>query len=131
MVLGILKIGLRLRDWHVLCQNHWKFSTFSMFRLWNKFSEKRKPKNWSIAFLVELTKIETVRFSYKTVLSEANVKTNRMGRTKWTYHKERSFPNNYFIYLKILFQLKDLLQRVDLMNQAPKCPRMFFLRVYP
>ena len=37
----------------------------------------------------------------KAVLSEANVKTNRMGGTKWTYHKERSFASNYFIYLFI------------------------------
>ena len=28
--------------------------------------------------------------------------------TKWTYHKERSFANNYLIFLKILFQFKNL-----------------------
>ena len=41
--------------------------------------------------------------------SEANVKTNRMVITKWTYYKERSLASNYFNFLKISFQFKDLL----------------------
>ena len=36
-----------------------------------------------------------------------------------TYHKDRSFGSNYFIFLKILFQSKNLLQRVNLMYQLP------------
>ena len=44
-------------------------------------------------FLVESTKIEDAIFLYKTSLSEANVKTNRMGSTKWDYHKERRFAS--------------------------------------
>ena len=39
-------------------------------------------------------------------MSEVNVKTNRIGRTKWTSHKEQSSASNYFIFLKILFQFK-------------------------
>ena len=42
-------------------------------------------------FLVESTKTESASFPYKTAMSETNVKINRMGSTKWTYHKERSF----------------------------------------
>ena len=61
------------------------------------------------SFLVESTKIENASYPYKTTISEANVKTNRMVNTKWTYHKERSFASNYFIFLKILFQFKNLL----------------------
>ena len=38
-----------------------------------------------------------------------------MGSTKWTYYKEQSFTSNCYIYLKILFQFKNLLQRVDFM----------------
>ena len=41
-----------------------------------------------VPFLVETTKIENTSFPFKTVLSEANVKTNRMATTKWTYNKE-------------------------------------------
>ena len=60
-------------------------------------------------FLVESVKIDNASFAYKTAISEANVKTNRMVTTKWVYHRERSFTSNYFIFLKILFQFKNLL----------------------
>ena len=66
-------------------------------------------KKLEYRFLVETTKIENTSFPFKTALSEANVKTNRMTTTKWTYHKEWSFASNYFIFLKILFQFKNLL----------------------
>ena len=51
--------------------------------------------------------LKNALFPYKTALSKANFKTNRVGSTKWTYHKEQSFASNYFIFLKILFQFKD------------------------
>ena len=63
-------------------------------------------KQLEYRFLVESTNIENASFPYKSAISEANVKTNRMGTTKWTYHKERSFASNCFIFLKILFQLR-------------------------
>ena len=56
-------------------------------------------KTW-IWFLVQGTKIECAIFSDKTALPEANVKTNRMGITKWIFHKGRSFASNYFIFLE-------------------------------
>ena len=63
---------------------------------------------WKYRFLVESTKVENALFPYKTAISKANIKANRMVSTKWTYHKERSFASNYFIFLKILFQFKNL-----------------------
>ena len=60
-------------------------------------------KTW-ISFLVQSTKIECAIFSDKTALPEANVKTNRIGITKWTYYKGRSFVSNYFTFLKIFLQ---------------------------
>ena len=57
----------------------------------------------------ERIKIEKASFPYKIAISEANVKTNRMITTKWAYHRERSFASNYFIFLKVLFQFKNLL----------------------
>ena len=69
-------------------------------------------------FSVESTKIKRTSFPYKTILSNANFKTNRIGRT---YHKERSFGSNYFLFLKILFQFKKLEQRLDLVYQPRKC----------
>ena len=59
-------------------------------------------------FLFESTKIENAPFSYKTAISEANFKTNRMMSKKWTNQKEQSFASNYCIFLKILFQFKNL-----------------------
>ena len=63
-------------------------------------------------FLVESIKIENASFPYKTAMSEANVKTNRMESTKWTYNKEQNFVSNNFSFLKILFQFKNLLGTV-------------------
>ena len=53
--------------------------------------------------------IEKASYPYNTAILEANVKTNKMVSTKWTYHKERSFTSNYLTLLKILFQFKNLL----------------------
>ena len=41
-------------------------------------------------------------------------------------HKEQSFARNYLIFLKILCQYKNFLQRVDLMYQQVKCPYSYF-----
>ena len=59
-----------------------KFS--NVFNTFNKFSGKRRPflKKREYCFLVETTKIENTSFPFKTDLSEANVKTNRMATTK-------------------------------------------------
>ena len=51
-------------------------------------------KKLEYCFLLENTKIEDASFPYKTTISEANVKKNRMVSAKWTYHKERSFASN-------------------------------------
>ena len=87
---------------------------------------KKKLEN---SFIVENTTIEIVTYPYKTVLSEANVKTNRMDSTRWTYRKERSFAIVYFIFWKILVQYKNLLYGVDLKYQLPKCPYSYFPKV--
>ena len=79
----------------ILKQIFWKTKTF--------FKKLKKRS------LVENYKIENTIFPYKTTLSEANVKTNRMGSTKWTYYKKRSFAIKYFIFLKPFFQFKNLL----------------------
>ena len=61
------------------------------------------------SFVVNSTAIESITYPYKTALSKANFKTNRMGSTKWTLYKERNFANIYFTFLEILFQHKNLL----------------------
>ena len=58
-------------------------------------------------FSVQSIKIDKATFPYKTALSEANLKANRMGSTNWTYHKEiLSFPVITFFFRKFCFSLK-------------------------
>ena len=102
------------------------FNTLTLKQIF--WQTKISLKKLDTFFFVESTKTGNASFRYKTAISEANVKTNRMVSTKWTYHIERSFASNYFIFLKILFQIMSLLQRVDLKYQRPKCSYYYFLR---
>ena len=103
------------------------FERFQYFNLEINFLKNANTfKKLEYSFLVESTKIDNITFPYKTALSEANVKTNRMGGIKLTYHKEWSFASNHFPFLKILFQFRNLVYRVDLMYQPPKCPYSYF-----
>ena len=64
-------------------------------------------KKLEYCFLVKSTKIENASFSYKTAISEVNVKIKKMLSTKWTCHKERSFASNYFFFFwKFCFSLR-------------------------
>ena len=71
-----------------------------IFRKMNTFFSKLKYR-----LFVESTKIENTSLLYKTAISKADVKTNRMVTTKLTYHKERSFSSNYFIFSKKNFSV--------------------------
>ena len=59
--------------------------------------------------IFESTEIENASLPYKTAVSEANGKTNKMVSAKWIYHKERSFASNNFIFFNFFFQFKNLL----------------------
>ena len=87
---------------------------------------KNFSKKLECWILFEGTKIENTSFPFKTALSEADVKTNSMGTTKWTYYKEWSFANNYFDILENLFQFQNLLKRVNLTYQQRKCSYSYF-----
>ena len=43
----------------------------------------------------------------ETVMLEANLKTNKMESTKWTFHKERSFASNYVSFLIFFLSLRN------------------------
>ena len=90
MALGIFKISLHVRDQHVFMWQSVKVSNFFNILTLKQIFWKAKTffKKLEYRFLVETTKIENTSFPFKTALSEANVKTNRMATTKWTYHKE-------------------------------------------
>ena len=88
-----------------LCEDSESFEHFQYFNFETDFLEnenflKTFFKKLEYRFLVEPTKIEKASFPYKTTISEANVKTNRMVTTKWAYHRERSFASNYFIFFE-------------------------------
>ena len=107
----IFKIVLFLRDRYVfirqslLILNDFNTSTLKK----NFWKAKTFFKKLQYRFLVKSSKIIKAMFLYKTALLEANVKTNRMWNIKLNYHIERRFVSNYFIFLKILFQYKNLL----------------------
>ena len=92
MVQGIFKIGLRLRDQHVfIWQSAEILNVFNTLTLKQIFSKtKTLIKKLEYCFLVEGTKIENASLPYKTAISEANVKTNKMMSKKLTYYKEWS-----------------------------------------
>ena len=83
-VLGIFKIALRLRDWHVFIWQSVKVSNvFNTLTFWKTRTFFKKQENH---FLIEATKIENTSFSFKTALSEAIVKTNRVVTTPNVYN---------------------------------------------
>ena len=82
----------------------WTISeSFKRFQYFNFEADFRENENLfqktRVPSLVETTKVENTSFPFKTALSEANVKTNRMATTKWKYHEEWSFACNYLIFL--------------------------------
>ena len=78
-----------------LCDSYWEFKTFSILLTLETNFLKNENEYRS---LVESTRNENATFPYKTVLTEANAKSNGMGSTKWTYQKGLSFASNYFIF---------------------------------
>ena len=97
-------MALSLRDRHIFV---WLSPKISNQIFW-------KTKTWSNIFLVESAKIEWATFPYKIALSEANLKTNWMGVQNGPITESGVFRVTFF-FLKISFQFKNLLQRVDAM----------------
>ena len=85
----IWEIGL------LLCDNHWTFWMFSILWLLNKFSEKRnlfqKTRKYFFSWKYQNWRRS---ISMQNSLSEANVRTDIIEKTKWTSDKERSFAKN-------------------------------------
>ena len=107
-LLGIIKIALRLRNRHVFMWQSVETELFQYFNFETDFLENENFfQKTGVPFFSR--KIGISEKSIKIGISEANVKTNRTMSTKWTYNKKRSFASNYFIYLKILFQFKNLI----------------------
>ena len=67
------------------------FNTLTLKQIFWK--TKAFSKKLEYRFLIESTKIENASFPYKTGVSEANVKANKMRSTKWIYHKKQIFDS--------------------------------------
>ena len=68
------------------------FKCFQYFNFENIFwKTKNFFKNWSSVFQLKALKVLNTSLPYKTVRSEARVKTNRMVSTEVTYHKGPEF----------------------------------------
>ena len=58
-------------------------NVFITLALKQAFSKKFFFEKLEYRFLVETTSMKNATFPYKTALSKGNVKTNKMGSTKW------------------------------------------------
>ena len=84
------------------------FERFQYFYFETKFLKNYNFfKKLKYRFIVESTTIETAIIPWKTVMSKANVKTNSMESTEWTYLKERSFVTNYFLFFGNLIWVQE------------------------
>ena len=82
-----------MRDRHIFMWQSVKILNVS------RFSGKQNLfKKLEYGFLVENTKIENASFPYKTGISEANVKTNRMVSTNGRITKNRVLPVTALIF---------------------------------
>ena len=87
-------------------------------------------KNLEYSFSIEDTATENATFPYKPALPKTSVKTNRIGRAKWNYHKEWSFFTNSFFWK---FNLSIRTSSINswfkvLTTQMP--PSIFFFNVW-
>ena len=75
-----IKLALHLRDQHVFM---WQsLGTLNVFNALTLKYVSGKREKLEYRFLVESTKIEITTFPYKSALSKANVKTNKIVSTK-------------------------------------------------
>ena len=117
----------RLACFHVTISESFKRFKYINFKIQIFRKTKTLFQKTVVLLLVEATKIENTSFPFKAAPSEANVKPNRIATTKWTYHKERNFASNCFIFLENLFQFYHLLKRVNLIHQPPRSTYSYFL----
>ena len=80
------------------------FNTFTLKQIFWK--TKTFFKKLEYGLLAESTEIESASFSYKTAISEANVKTNRMGVQNGPFRKNGDLPVTTLFFRKFCFSLR-------------------------
>ena len=91
-----------------LCDNQWKFWTFSILQLWNRFSGKRKnfSKSWSNVFLVESIKIENALFPYKLPYQKSMLRQIEWWAQNGAITKNEVLPVTTLFFWKFCFSLR-------------------------
>ena len=103
----IFKIVVHLKDRHVFM---WQslvilndFDTLSLKQIFWKMKTIFKKLEY---FFLAVRRLKTAIFLQKTALTEANVKTNRMGSSKLNYHKEGVFLVATIFFWKSCFSIR-------------------------
>ena len=103
-------VALSFRDHHVFMRQLVEisnvFNTLTLKQIFWK--TKTFFKKLEYCFLKTL-RLKTYHFHTKLPYQKPMLRQIKWVSTKWTHHKEWSFTGNYFIFLKILFQFKNLL----------------------
>ena len=96
-----------------LCGNHWRFWTFSILWIWNKFSERRLLKSRSIVFQLKVL----WNISIQNTLSKANDKTN----TAWKLSKYRVIFGLYYPVFRLNVEIFSCIwtEYRDLQSKSP------------
>ena len=96
----IFKIPLHLRDPYISIWKSLNILNISFSLTLKQVFWKTKNLSYKLEYryLIESTAMENTIFRNKTVLSKADIRTNRIGSTKLTYCKEESFDTNDFVF---------------------------------
>ena len=90
----------------LLCNNYWKFWTFSMLQ--NKFSEKRKPfsKNWSSIYSLKVLILKTHHFYTKLPCQKPLLRQVEWGVQNGHITKNGVLPVTALFFRKFYFSLR-------------------------
>ena len=91
-----------------LCDNQWKISTFSILKLWNQFSGRRKPfsKNWNTIFLLKLIRLKTHHFHTKVSCQKPMLRQIESGVQNGPITKNGTLAVTALFFWKIYFILR-------------------------
>ena len=123
--LGIFAKSSILDVWYPMLLTgiyYWDFSLgIYLFKVSTKTSDRGSLNDFFWLNLVEykevnacwlLTFLKKLWYCFRAPWSKArhfHAKTNKMGSTKWIYHKERNFAASFFIFLRTKFAYKNML----------------------
>ena len=90
-----------------LYDNHWKFWSFSILHIWNKFSAKCEPfsKNSSTVFSLKVLRLKMQHFHTKVSYQKPILRTVERGVRDGLIKKNRVLPVTASFFRKFCFSL--------------------------